>query len=169
MEEGEKTTVDLTWARVPGRRVRAKHTITHRWVMEWKTTLPKLLKQLGPDEPMKLDSAWENELKKRYRGEQEEERQSEKQQMYIEKNLDRQMDKNYNFDLQQITFEPNHSVKGLTAIWKSMKTSLGKLKLLLEVLSIACDSFDWARAYDALWNIENLPLYNRVLELEGEI
>ena len=60
-DDSEKSTVDLTWARIPGRRVRQKNAITHRWESAWKSTLPKLLKALGPDEPMKLDAAWENE------------------------------------------------------------------------------------------------------------
>ncbi len=166
-DDSEKSTVDLTWARIPGKRDRTRNAVTRKIEYRWKSTLPKILKSLGPDQSMKLDTAWENEKSNIYRGEQEVSKKSASVRDAIEVNIERRKDVDWKNDLQRIDSEYISTIKDLTVLWKDLKTDRGRLKLLLDVLTMASDSGDTGRAYDALWCIEEFELYRKIRKLEG--
>ena len=71
-EDSDKSTVDLTWARIRVVVIDKRPYNTQMGFGEIYIT--ETFKGISPDEPMKLDATWENERSRLYRGEQDIER-----------------------------------------------------------------------------------------------
>merc|ERR1712146_219144 len=86
-------------------------------------------------------------------------RDSDKREAIRSQNKVDQDEKGFQIENERIT---NMSKEGLTALIgarKQVKTSRGKLKLLLEILRLSVNDKDYTSVYDILWVIEGDPSF----------
>lgn len=125
---------------------------------EKKPLIPKILRELGPDQPLDLNGAWmkEKDLEKGLTGETTVRARTADM---VAANIAASQKKDYGNDCQRINNKCAEGIQALIDSRKRINTHWGSLKLLLEILAKAVESEDKVMTYDVLWALEANSLF----------
>jgi hypothetical protein len=166
-EVNTRETVDLVWSIRPTGTVWKRIGKKKEKVIFSK--IPTILRDIGPEHVIDF-SGVEAELQAGT-GTAEpikvEKKSGKASKALIEANTVQMEDDKFSRDMQRILNKTQEGMTGLLGIRKSIDTSRGHLRLLLEILKLSSSNQDKASAYDVLWAIQASEAF-KTYELETQ-
>ena len=163
IQDNGKRTVDLVWSKRPkkdcweGRGRRKKLVV--------RSLIPTILRDIGPEHPIDFNVSWKKENDEEAAaaaaaapsrsGGGGRATSKSRSEMIKEENSAAMEEKRFETDEERISNKTQEGLEALIAIRRSINTTKGALKLLIEILRLSVVKKDRSSAFDLLWAIED--------------